>query len=226
MNKGRPYSGIMERRVLSCYYSATSLNMASGLTWYLDANARALQFATDYGVTLEQSSGVIAALSPGSSWDFNLQSTELLLSEWARGARDNKLPAVGAYGWKNIRKAESILGGKSPLDALGGPKVRNFYVNILNAGENIIEPALGYVGAAVTIDRHAKCCLHGIVSSALSIVRPAEYQWLANHYRNAARIANVTAAQFQAVCWVQWRSCHGDLDLIQESLPLTDGASV
>jgi len=161
---------------------------------------------------LEQAVGVIAALSPGLNWGLNLLQAEEFIREWAKGTRGNKLPIVGVYGYRNVKKSIRILDGERPLDVLGGDKVRSFYANILDP-----------TGMEVTIDRHAKGLalrsnsVKGATAEADGIVTPAEYPYYAKHYVKIADRLGLIPNQLQAICWVTWRRLKGNME--QNDLP-------
>lgn len=177
------------------YYEANANDLENGLTWYSSAHSVALRLSSRYNITLEQSCGVIAALSPGYQWERNVQDAELFISYYNAGNRGKNLPNVGTYGRKNRNKAIEILRGKNPLDVLGGPKVRSFYTNIFNPSDS----------QAVTVDRHAKSAAYGIADKSTSLVREYEYEYLARHFRHCASKLAILPCQFQAVCWVTWK---------------------
>lgn len=205
--KPRRYSIAIERRLLAAYNRANSYDISQGLTWYQTAHDTGVSMAQRYNLSVSQCLGVIAALSPGNEWSRNIQDAETLISYWHAGTRGRKLPVVGTYGRRNRNKAIAILEGDNPLDVLGGPKVRAFYANMLNPSDPV----------PVTIDRHAKCCAYGLVSPENAIVKPSEYEYIARHFRKAARRVGLVPSTFQAVVWVTWRRLHGVLE--QNDLP-------
>src|SRR5690242_14788521 len=150
--KTAKYSQAIERRLLAAYYRANASDLIEGTEWYSKAHAICERISETHGITLKQACGVIAALSPGRAWEFNVSDAETFISAYQSGARGRQLPIVGTYGRKNVRKSIDILRGVEPLDVLGGSKVRSFYSNILNPENE----------SPVTIDRHAKCAAYGI----------------------------------------------------------------
>jgi hypothetical protein len=196
------YSPKIERNLLACYYRANTVDIHEGLNWYSNAHLLAIKFADEYNLSIQQSCGVIAALSPGTRWEVNIRDAETLISEYhLKGLRGRKLSTVGVYGRKNTIKAINILDGIEPLDVLGGNKVRSFYANILNPNDS----------SHVTVDRHAKCCALGLKSEQNSLVRNSEYEYLSEHFRRASRKVNLNVCDFQAICWVTWRRLNGVL---------------
>lgn len=191
----------MAERIMDVHALSTDEERAAGATWYEDARAHADRLARKHGVTLRQAVGIIAALSPGCSWDRNLVLAEHMLI-----TADCSHP----YG-DAISKARRILQGEDPNLVLGGRKVRSFY-------RNILYPALP---GPVTIDRHAMaiCVATEQGKRGGSIIDPKElegwgtYQLYALAYRIAARkLRYATPHQCQAVCWLTWRR----LDFIPE----------
>lgn len=165
------------------------------MTWY--ASAMALADSLTPGDS-SKGAGIIAALSPMTSWPENIKKATMLVETGTTYG----LPA-------NVEKAKRILAGENPLDVLGGLKVRAFYLNIL--GENSAE--------TVTIDRHAIDVAHGRVMSDderapwFGKRKNAE---LVQAYLNVANSLEMTGAQLQAIVWVYWRrnviaNFHGDL---------------
>lgn len=193
MKKPKPLSQAILRRLLGHWESATSGQKEYGMEWYLIARDAAERLGVEYGYSLSQACGTIAALSPSSAWDRNLMDAESAMR--ARSAGDRIPATVGTYGQVNRDKASAILAGEPPLEVLGGLKVAAFYRNLM-----------GLEDGAITIDRHAKGAALGIRGDDATTVKgPAEYKWLAEHYRTLARRLGVRPEAFQAVIWVVWR---------------------
>lgn len=181
-------------RNLSAVWSlATPDEVAHGVRWYREANATARELADRCGATLAQAVGVIAAISPGSRWEKNLEDAEALLAAYAYA---EPLPMVGTYGRRNVLKAQAILRGAAPLDVLGGFKVRAFYANILSPD----------TPGPVTVDRHARGAAYQLRGDAAAEVRSdAEYRYLADHFARGARRVGLLPHEYQATLWVTWR---------------------
>lgn len=208
------YSKRIERNLMAAYLRAAQWDRENGLSWYQDAHNIALGLSERYALTINQACGVIAALSPGLQWELNVSQATEFIDAWHNGARGKYLPRVGTYGTRNIRKCVAILSGKEPLDVLPatGPKVRNFYACILDPSTS----------DSVCIDRHAKCCAYGRANTENSLVRPSEYDYIADHFRACARKLGLTPNQFQATVWVVWRRLQGNLnqtDLFETEVP-------
>lgn len=202
MKKSKTWSRRLERNILRVYELANDLDRADGLRWYASAHEQAILTADRNGITLEQSAGVIAAISPGLQWGLNVMQAESLIRAYLAHA---ELPMVGVYGRKNVDKAIRILEGEAPLEVLPltGPKVRAFYACILNP----------QTSTEVCVDRHAKCLALGLrgtrkgaaSSNKDAIVQPAQYPYYAWHYRKLAERLGLVPHQLQAITWVAWR---------------------
>jgi hypothetical protein len=202
--RSKPFveSPAITSNILACYHRANSWDLTDGLSWYATARDTAVRMATRYSITPDQASGVISALSPGLRWEINIEHAETLIREWRARTPRKRISTVGTYGRRNIDKSLAILRGSKPLDILGGAKVRAFYLCIT-------EPEHA---TAVCVDRHAKCLALGVKSSENSVVRSAEYEYLAEHYRIAAKSLKLLPNQVQSVSWTVWRRLDGILN--------------
>lgn len=186
--------------ILAPYRAARPEQISAGVQWYADAHTFALVIANG---DLVKGAGVVAALSPQTSWAQNMTIA-------ARAFADGF--ASGQTG-ANVEKANRILKGESPEDVLGwtnpnaksGHKVRNFY-------RNIVDPT----GPEVTIDRHAFDIAVGEETDSATrgqLGRVGQYDLFADIYRQAAELVGVAPATMQAVTWLVWREAKGlDLD--------------
>jgi hypothetical protein len=173
--------------ILRVYRSATDAQLAEGIRWYDDAHTLAVALDRN---NVERSAGVIAALSPMLPWSRNV---DLATRAYAEGI------ATGCLASSCV-KANRIMNGEAPLDVFGkGPKVRNFYLNILSPSDP---------NGGVTVDRHAFDITVGKVTDDETrgiLGRKGMYDHFAALYQEAARIAGIGSAQMQAVTWVVWR---------------------
>lgn len=177
--------------VLSTYLQASVEQEDSGLHWYRYANATACSLAEAHGLTVDQTAGVLAALSPQLSWGKNIaEAVRLITTDKANQTEDP------------IRKGRLILQGIPPQGALGGRKVRSFYVNIRHPDRP----------GPVTVDRHATGIVLGRPVGTgpdyRQIERIGVYALCAAAYRGAARELHVLPHEAQAVAWTVWRDQH------------------
>lgn len=178
-------------RITTLVRSADASELAYGLSWYEDAHTAAFEIADEFGLSVDQVAGVIAALSPQTNWPDNLRKARQLVETGE------------TYGLGNgIAKAKRILAGESPLDVLGGPKVRAFY-------ETLADPLSA---TSVVIDRHAFDAAAGEVTNdrtRKSLERKGEYERIADIYRDAARLLGLRPHVVQAITWAVWRNRYG-----------------
>lgn len=181
--------------ILAAYNAASDDDITYGMSWYPSARAIAESLSDD----VSMGAGVIAALSPMTSWPLNVKRAgEVFATGTTTGLK------------RNVEKAERIYSGEAALDVLSGPKVRSFYLNIM--GINSVE--------SVTVDRHAIDVACGRVLSdkerAQAIRGKAGYATVAQMYLDAAAQIGITGAELQAIVWVYWRrnvaaAFHGDV---------------
>jgi len=189
-----------EDNILAVYRAARPEQIAAGMQWYSDARTFALAISNGDVV---KGAGVIAALSPQTSWAQNMTlASRAFVDGFASGQTGD-----------NCTKATRILNGESPEDVLGwnnpkaksGHKVRNFYRNIVNP-----------TGPECTIDRHAFNIAVGFVSEKGAIgqlSRVGQYDLFADTYRRVAELVGIPVAVLQAITWLVWREAIGlDLD--------------
>ncbi len=195
------------RNITTAYHRANDIDRREGLYWYETAHNDAENLAKRYGISVFQSAGVIAALSPSNAWGANLLDADKLLGVWASGGA---LPAVGVYGLSNVLKSYRILNGPPDFDAVltqfnvkTGPKTWAFY-------QLIADPLRADL---VCVDRHAKAIALGAVANGeeTSTVSPSEFRYFAAHYVHVANLFNLLPHQVQAITWVTWRRLGGQL---------------
>lgn len=176
--------------VLGTYGSATEAHIAEGMSWYNDAH----DFCKALDSNVERAAGIVAALSPNNSWDNNMAMAARLYSQ-GHGER------CGMRA--NVIKAERIYAGESPLDVLGGNKVRAFFMSIAYPGDHTVKPVIDRHAFDIAVGRKTDNKARGILS------RKGVYDSFAEVYSEAAKTAGIGSAQMQAVTWVAWREIHG-----------------
>jgi hypothetical protein len=183
----------MSRRILRVYRSATPAQIENGLNWYPAARDIAGDIAHDARIPLETAAGILAALSPQTSWGQNV--------DWARELAAGS-PISRGLPMSQARGMAILAQDREPLEILGGIKVRAFYACIVTAGAT----------DAVCVDRHAYDIATGLRGSHVSLsTKRSEhcaraYQCAAARLRSTGESPGITAAQLQAVTWVTWRA--------------------
>ena len=167
---------------------ATHEDWSAGTSWYNVAHEEARKLSDSYGLTVESAAGIIAALSPQTSWEENLRIADALCAD----------RTVSVHTADATRKALAILDGALPLTVLGGKKVRSFYRNILNPNRT----------GPVTIDRHAAAILAGLSTPEWNrthekkLERKHFYRIATAIYRSAAHEYGLLPHQVQAISWL------------------------
>lgn len=179
----------MVHNIINKYLSADDFAMHAGTNWYSDAHI----FAESLGGEEDTYtfSGVIAALSPLTPWERNVQLATLV----AFGVDPMELPTLG-----NSRKAvKRIMAGEDWTNVLNGLKTRAFASGIWNKG----------AGEDVCVDVHTKDVAYGIPFSGTGRKRPVtnkvlnltEYREIANAYLRAADKVGIGPQTLQAIVW-------------------------
>lgn len=203
MKAGTKKTRVSTRRMVAniraVFESAAPVERLEGINWYLKAHVECEAMATKYRIPTAYAVGVVTALSPGNSWERNMEHARILINDFKAGLRGSDLPLVGSYGRGNVVKSERILLGEDPRDVLGGLKVRAFYECMLNPWNP--------KDSAVCIDRHAKSVAIGYrVADKDATVTPKQYGLIAAAYKTVASQLQVAPHVVQAVTWVAWRN--------------------
>ena len=199
--------------ILATFFNATPAESADGATWYRRASDAAAIIASRYGIAANTVAGVVAALSPNNKWERNVTDADQLCRAFALGghtAADRV--KVSTYG-ANKLKALRILAGESPLNVLGGLKVRAFYGCII--GDD----------SAVCIDGHAYAVWAGerIPTTKTPNIGAKLYDSISADYICAADTINgimgasYSAAQIQAITWLAYRRLVSELGLYRSA---------
>jgi hypothetical protein len=174
---------------------ATDADRREGLGWYASANIFAQGLAAEYGITVRQAAGIIAALSPRLSWTLNMRFAHQLCAT-------GDAPVLTL----SKRRARAILAGADPSDVLAAPKgsprsgqkVRAFFALIA-------DPASAH---DVCIDRHAYDVWAGDVGDDTTrkvLDRAGVYDAVAADYRAVADAHDMLPHQVQAITWNVWK---------------------
>jgi len=197
------------RNIVETHRRANEEFRKGGASWYPRANELATQIGQG---NTERGAGIIAALSPLTSWESNIKKAHEVVNT---GTTTHLSPDA-------ISKAQRIHQGEHPLDVLGGNKVRSFYQNIQDPSN--AEP--------VTIDRHAYDIAmgrpfvglggkskrnitvgpsgHKPMSEDLGLSAKKRYEHFSEAYRRASGELEIpTPNVTQAITWVTHRGAIG-----------------
>lgn len=182
-----------ELNVLTVYNQATKDEMRAGLGWYFDANDEASRLADEHKLTMLQTAGIIAALSPGLRWENNIEAAERVIEGKA-------LDGLHVRWYDGVRKAKRILKGHNPDVVLNGNKVKAFYACILNPDNEV----------TCCIDGHAFAIWQGrrVTIDNVPNLTDRLYHRIASSYVEVAKLVKISPCQLQAITWVTWRRIH------------------
>lgn len=191
MNSG-PYT----KRILKYYRQATDAQRQEGLAWYCKARDLATGLATAYGFTVEQTAGVIAVLSPQTTWEANVEAAQVACRIFTETGALDHLPKYPGYP-ANVAKADRILRGIP--GQVSGPKVSAFYAAILGDLSHVVLDIWATRAARSKADNMAKV----FRQDEMPGVR--ERRTIDKAYRNAAASVGVEPAELQAIVWTVLR---------------------
>jgi hypothetical protein len=154
--------------------------------------------ANKYNVPLETVTGVFCALSPNNDYVGNLRGAVSLIEAWVEGHPLEDI-TVGTYNHCRDR-AWQLLEGVNFLDQAKGPKIRSFYLNILDPTD--MDP--------VTVDGHMYwgwIGKHGTMKEAK--VTAKVYRQITEDVNNMARLLGLVSNQVQATLWFARKRING-----------------
>jgi hypothetical protein len=189
--------------ILKIYDLASKTERAEGLPYYFRLSRTIEGLGAHYGYPFHLAAAVFAALSPNVGYMPNLRSAASVLKGHKEGVHVD-LIKVATYNHCRDR-AFSYLDGVSFDATVDGPKIRNFY-------QNIIEP---WHPEPVTIDGHAVNIWRGFRVTLKEVAGKGgfKYKPVADDYRAAARALGLLPNQLQATTWTCWKRIHAVLSI-------------
>ena len=169
---------------------ATSGEIEESRAAYPGYRSMLAELADLCGFSVEVAVGVFSALSPVNDYIGNLRSAKTLLLGVKAGLPVEEIIVSTTH--RNRLNAWKIATGADIRTILRGPKVFNFY-------HNILYPDNPYY---VTIDRHA---LSAWLGKRSMDGRVANYALVANDYRRAADLLGLLPNAIQAQVWFTWK---------------------
>ena len=177
----------MAKNVSKVYYGSSDWEKFEGSQWYYRASQAVSQLASRYGLSLNTTANVVAALSPRCPWQSNLRDAENVIKF--------KQEAVVTTYHNNLRIACQVLSGM--VFRLNGPKTSAFAELLENPDADVvcidthaISIALGYKATDERINQYGKGYGNDRVRQA---------------YRIVSCEVGVKPSTVQAICWVSWR---------------------
>lgn len=189
-----------------------------GPGWYPQAHQDITKLANETGHTVEQASGVMAALSPQTPWDRNLIKARLVLEHHREYADLSPEDAAVRFGLglnTDTEKAIRIARGEAPGDVLAGPKVRSFYNNLLAPDQTSSVTVNGWMSKALvhTSSLDEKAAVRFLNLRRVKVTGGqggVGYVAIAEATRIAAARNGVSPDAMQAAYWVAARGGRSD----------------
>jgi hypothetical protein len=175
-----------------------TVDFNEGLNAYRMYRRTMRELSAKYDVRLSQTVAVFCATSPNTDNLKNLRTTATLLWGFRHGFDITDL-TVATYRACGIR-AWSYLHGTSFLNTTRGPKIRNFYTNILWPNNP----------TAVTIDGHMVSLWYGKrLTMKQALATGFKYNTVADDFRTVAQELRLLPSQLQSMLWYTWKRIHG-----------------
>jgi hypothetical protein len=174
------------------YLQSTETEKIIGLQWYSDQHNYLKDMASHFDVPMELVCGITAVLSPSISWQSNVNLTYHVLKFKGKIPSNIKTPCYRI----NLKKAIKIYKKKRVFPTLSGPKVTQFYLNLLNPFDD----------NNITIDSFMIGCFYDI-SDRKNVGKHAgkkSIEFLKSEIKELAVKYDLLPLQFQAIVWISY----------------------
>lgn len=163
-----------------------------GLHWYTDQHNYLKDMAQHFDVSLNVVCGITAVLSPMVSWQENVNMTYRVLKFKGKVPKNIKMPGFR----RNMNKALGIYRTKQVFPHLSGPKVTQFYHNLLNP----------FCDDAITIDTFMIACYYDSQDKGMIKKYTSEkhVEHLKGELREIAIKYMLLPLQLQAIIWLTY----------------------
>ena len=160
--------------------------IAQGQVWYPEAWQYCLDVSKDYSITPQRVAAILAVTSPRARWSKNVEATYMIVADSFKPDYQRR----SYYGIlnANARKGFTVADDRYYSRHVTGPKVSNFYLNILGhtdpiTVDSIMSKAAGY-GSDVS-NTIRMTVEHGV--------------------RTLAEVFDTTPRDMQAAIWIAYR---------------------
>lgn len=182
----------MIENLAKMFKQADAIDMAEGLLAYQRYHDLMVQMSQKYSIELEKVIAVFVSLSPNNDYVGNLRSAVSVLAGIYHGIPEEKI-TISTYKHCRKRAFQYGIGERDFLKETKGPKITNFYHNLLNPLDN----------RYVTIDGHMSAIWQDKnLTMKEAIVRTKkEYNEIASAVKKLAFNEMMLPNQYQAVLW-------------------------
>lgn len=161
-----------------------AINM--GQAWYPEAWQYCLDVSKDYAITPQRVAAILAVTSPRARWSSNMSATYKIVEDSFKP--DHKRRASYGILGANVRKGFTVANSHYYSKHVTGPKVGNFYLNIIGHKDPItVDSIMAYAA--------------GFGNDISNTVR-AEIE---NGVRNIAQVFGISNRDAQAAIWIAYR---------------------
>jgi hypothetical protein len=190
------------------YLQSTDIEKTMGLHWYEDQHNYLKEMANYFDVPFKIVCGITAVLSPSISWQSNVNLTYDLLRFRGHIPAHIKKPCYKI----NLTKAIKIYKNKRVFPYLSGPKVTQFYLNLLNPFDD----------NSITVDTFMIACYHDL--SDRKQVQPYTREKSINFLKSEIKVLSekydLLPLQFQAIVWIAYHRVVKSMDSYPGQLTL------
>ncbi len=174
------------------FQQADAIDMEEGLLAYQRYHAVMCQMSRAYSIELEKVIAVFVSLSPNNDYVGNLRSTVSILAGISHGIEEEKI-TISTYKHCRKRAFQYGTGQGDFLKETKGPKITNFYHNLLDPTDN----------RYVTIDGHMSAIWQdkNLTMKEAIVRNNREYNEIADAVKKLAFREMMLPNQLQAVLW-------------------------
>jgi len=173
------------------YLESNQFERNAGFHWYNDGHNYLKDMSIHFNIPLKIVCGIIAVTSPSLSWSQNTILTYNILK--FKGKLSHiKTPCYKA----NLYKALNIYKTKRVFPHLRGPKVVQFYLNLLNPFDD----------SCITIDRFMISCYYNElnIDHLKRFMTPKHIETLKVEVKKLSIQYDLLPCQFQAIVWLTY----------------------
>ena len=157
-----------------------------GKMWYPNAWDKCKFMGYWYNVTPERVAAILAVTSPRARWSKNVEATEQILQDMHRPAYKRR-PSYGILT-KNAAKGMLVANDRYYSRHVTGPKVTNFYLNILGHTDPVTVDAI--MGKAAGFGSDIRVGMRNEIETAV---------------RSLSDVLGITPRDTQAAVWIAYR---------------------
>jgi hypothetical protein len=174
------------------YLQSTEIERAMGLHWYADQHSYLKDMANHFDVPMKLVCGITAVLSPQISYQQNINLAYHVLKFKGKLPSNLKTPCFSL----NLKKAIKIYKSKKVFPSLRGPKVTQFYLNLLNPFDD----------NSITIDTFMIACYYELSdrNDCSKYTGEKNIEFLKSEIKKLAGKYDLLPLQFQAIVWLTY----------------------